>query len=155
MTCDDVAINCKENRVKRDLKRKLDMETVEASGAKMSTSNNDVITNKVPKQNIEETKKDTQANNRSLLVHQCDQSSSVMEDDRKSLPVYSTKKKKQLEIETEFRILKSLIPNIANKQQINEVSSQMFCKLSLQVLFKFIRRSVSEFICLGWFNNLV
>ena len=124
MTCDDVPINCKESRAKRDLKRKVDMEKVEASRAKLSTSNNDVITNKVPKQNIEETKKDTPVNNQSLLVHQYDQNSSVMEDDRKKLPVYSTKKKKQLEIETEFRILKSLIPNIANKQQINEVSSQ-------------------------------
>ena len=124
MTCDDVPINCKESRAKRDLKRKVDMEKVEASRAKISTSNSDVITNKVPKQNIEETKKDTPVNNQSLLVHQYDQNSSVMEDDRKKLPVYSTKKKKQLEIETEFRILKSLIPNIANKQQINEVSSQ-------------------------------
>ena len=32
------------------------------------------------------------------------------------------KKARKMEIETEFRILKSLIPNIANKQQINEVS---------------------------------
>ena len=126
MTCDDVPINCKESRAKRDLKRKVDTEKVEASRAKMRTSNNDVITNKVPKQNMEETKKDTPVNNQSLLVHQYDQNSSVIEDDRKKLPVYSTKKKKQLEIETEFRILKSLIPNIANKQQINEVSSQMF-----------------------------
>ena len=32
------------------------------------------------------------------------------------------KRARKMEIETEFRILKSLIPNIANKQQINEVS---------------------------------
>ena len=31
------------------------------------------------------------------------------------------KRVRKMEIETEFRILKSLIPNIANKQQINEV----------------------------------
>ena len=129
MTCDDVDISRKENRAKRDLKRKLDTEPVEASRAKMSSSNNDVIRNKVPKHDIEETKRDTQANNQSPLVHQHDQNSSVIEDDRKSLPVHSTKKQKQLEIETEFKILKSLIPNIANKQQINEVSSQFFCKL--------------------------
>jgi len=121
MTCDDFPINCKENRAKRDLKRKLDTESVEASRAKMSSNNNDVITNKVPKQDIEGTKRDTHANNQSPLVHPYDQNSSVIEDDRKSLPVYSTKKKKQLEIETELRILKSLIPNIANKQQINEL----------------------------------
>ena len=67
MTCDDVPINSKESRAKRDLKRKVDTEKVEASRAKMRTSNNDVITNKVPKQNIEETKKDTPVNNQSLL----------------------------------------------------------------------------------------
>ena len=62
----------------------------------------------------------------SLLLRYNINSPHLIDDDRKSLPVYSTKKKKQLEIETEFKILKSLIPNIANKQQINEVSSQFF-----------------------------
>ena len=39
------------------------------------------------------------------------------------------KRARKMEIETEFRILKSLIPNIANKQQINEVRRS--CKLKL------------------------
>ena len=35
----------------------------------------------------------------------------------------AAKKKKRLEIETEFKILKSLIPKVANKQTFNEVGS--------------------------------
>ena len=45
------------------------------------------------------------------------------------------KRARKMEIETEFRILKSLIPNIANKQQINEVSYFLEINLQNSVIF--------------------
>ena len=125
MTCDDIDFSDKANLEERDLKRKLDKESFKISGVKMSCNGNDAPRNKVPKQDIGEIKNDIIVNSQSLLVHECDKNSRILvEDNIKCLPIYSTKKKTQLEIETEFKILQSLIPNIANKQQINEVRWQ-------------------------------
>ena len=60
----------------------------------------------------------------SLLVQNGQENENLVEDtSNANVAKHSKKKKKRLEIETEFKILKSLIPKVANKQTFNEVGS--------------------------------
>ena len=107
MTCDDKNNPSSEGfPPKRDLKRQLD-------------SNDDQLSEKRLKTLI------TDANNpkdTSDLVHENNENDTKFTNKRRNVvPKHSKRRKRRLEIETEFKILQSLIPKIANKQPINEV----------------------------------
>ena len=112
MTCDDKNNPSSEGfPPKRDLKRQLD-------------SNEDQLSEKRLKTLITES---SNLNDTSDLVHENNENDTkVTNKTRNVVPKHSRRRKKKLEIETEFKILQSLIPKIADKQSINEVSHFRF-----------------------------
>ena len=112
MTCDDGDINPDENREIKAFKRKLSKESFERI-TNMNTEGTD--------DGFPDCNKQT---NHISLVHG-KQSNRLNSNDEKPKTKEQShsaaKKRKRLEIESEFKILQSLIPNIANKQPINEV----------------------------------
>ena len=128
MTCDDNDnIPSEEAQEKRDLKRKLDVQTFDVKSANLTYNENNVLQTKVSEECIKMSKPDTIIpNTKASLVEERQDNTKILDSKRKVMTNYSRKKRKRLEIETEFKILQSLIPKIANKQTINEVSFKSF-----------------------------
>jgi len=125
MTCDDNDnLPSEETQEKtRDLKRKLDVQTFDINPNNLNYNENKVIKTKASEECIKILTPDTKTTNQASLVHHEHQENTKTVEAKKSkvMSNYSRKKTKRLEIETEFKILQSLIPKIANKQQINEL----------------------------------
>jgi len=123
MTCDDENSSpSMGTQEKRDLKRKLDSQTFsnDTNNPEYNVSSDTV--NKISSGNcIKILKSDSETPNQALLVHGDQENTKNVYNKRKVAPKHSRRKKKRLEIETEFKILQSLIPQIANKQTINEL----------------------------------
>jgi len=107
MTCDDKSNPSSEGfPPKRDLKRQLDSNEDELSEKRLKTIMTDPS-------NVKDTLD---------LVHENNENDTkVTNKTRNVVPKHSKRRKKKLEIETEFKILQSLIPKIADKQSINEL----------------------------------
>ena len=114
MTCDDKNNSSSEGfPPKRDLKRQLDSNEDQLSEKRLKTIMTD-------SSNLKDT---------SDLVHENNENDTkVTNKTRNVVPKHSRRRKKKLEIETEFKILQSLIPKIADKQSINEVSHFIFSR---------------------------
>jgi len=107
MTCDDKNNPSSEGfPPKRDLKRQLDSNEDQVSEKRLKTLLTDSKTLKTT----------------SALVQDIDENETKFTEKTKiAVTKHSRRRKKRLEIETEFKILQSLIPKIANKQTINEL----------------------------------
>ena len=106
MTCDDQNNSSSKGfPPSSDLKRPLD-------------SNEDQVSEKRLK-----TLKDSKStkNTQDLVPFNNENDTKIMRKSRKLVPKHARRRKRRLEIETEFKILQSLIPKVANKQPINEV----------------------------------
>jgi len=106
MTCDDQNNPpSKGFPPSSDLKRPLD-------------SNEDHVSEKRLK-----TLKDSKStkNTQDLVPFNNENDTKIMRKSRKLAPKHARRRKRRLEIETEFKILQSLIPKVANKQPINEL----------------------------------
>jgi len=107
MTCDDKNNPSSEGfPPKRDLKRQLDSNEDQLSEKRLKT----LITDS---SNLKDT---------SDLVHENNENDTKVTNKTRNVgQKHSRRRKKKLEIETEFKILQSLIPKIADKQSINEL----------------------------------
>lgn len=121
MTCDDKDNHSvKETQEIRNLKRKQGFdEDVESLGY----INSDHVNNTSSETSTKNLKSGTKMPlAESLLVQNGQENENLVEDtSNANVAKHSKKKKKRLEIETEFKILKSLIPKVANKQTFNEL----------------------------------
>jgi len=107
MTCDDQNNpSSKGFPPSNDLKRPLDSNEDQLSEKRMKT----LITDSKSTKNTQD------------LVHfNNENDAKIMRKSRKLVPKHARRRKRRLEIETEFKILQSLIPKVANKQPINEL----------------------------------
>lgn len=119
MTCDDKnnlpSVGTQE---KRDLKRKLDTHEF-INDANNDRSDN--VNNISPENCNKILKSDSGILNDESLVHEDQENTKNVDNKRKLAPKQSRRRKKRLEIETEFKILQSLIPKVADKQTTNEL----------------------------------
>jgi hypothetical protein len=143
MTCDDKnnlpSVGTQE---KRDLKRKLDTHEF-INDANNDRSDN--VNNISPENCKKLLKSDSGILNDESLVHEDQENTKNVDNKRKLAPKQSRRRKKRLEIETEFKILQSLIPKVADKQTTNEVSFKPISVTSECIVFRKIER-VIEFI---------
>ena len=122
MTCDDKEdLPCVETQEKRNLKRKLDKQTFGNDISNPDYNDRSDTVNDISSE-LCSTISDSEASRQSSLVHQDQENTKTVRNKRKIVDKHTSRKnKKRLEIETEFKILQSLIPKIADKQTINEV----------------------------------
>lgn len=124
MTCDDNDnLPSEDTQEKQNLKRKLDLQTFDVDQDNLNYNGNKVIKTKSSEECINILMPDsTKTANQASLVQEHQENTKIVEGKKsKVVSNYSRKKMKRLEIETEFKILQSLIPKIANKQPINEL----------------------------------
>ena len=137
MTCDDKNnLPSSGTQEKRELKRKLDTQKfIHDTKTQEYKDRSDKVNNVSPENCIKLLKSDSEIANDESLVHEDQENTKNVDNRSKHAPKQSRRKKKRLEIETEFKILQSLIPKIADKQTINEVSFKTISITSVYNIF--------------------
>ena len=118
MTCDNKDSITSE--AKRDLKRKLDVQDSHGNIDTVQILNIPDVPEKCIKTSTNKDSKTTTTDSCLVAVNQ-ENTSDAYNKTFKKATKHSRRRKKKLEIETEFKTLQSLIPKIANKPSINEV----------------------------------
>ena len=116
MTCDNKDSLTSDER--RDLKRKLDVK--DSHGDTVQILNIPDVPEKCIKTSTNEDSKTTTTDS-CLVAFNQENTTNAYNKAFKKATKHSRRRKKKLEIETEFKTLQSLIPKIANKPSINEV----------------------------------
>ena len=116
MTCDNKDSLTSDER--RDLKRKLDVQ--DSHGDTVQILNIPDVPEKCIKTSTNEDSKTTTTDS-CLVAFNQENTTNAYNKTFKKATKHSRRRKKKLEIETEFKTLQSLIPKIANKPSINEV----------------------------------